>query len=166
MQDNSKEIEYAYLAGILDGEGAIFITRDLFRSKNPVFRAEIRVGMIEPNAVKRMHNAFGGSFFLEKPYHHKRPLHRWSISNREQITFCLSKLLPYLDVKKEQAKVVLDFIDKFPRRNGHWATQEEVNAKEQYWFRIRGLNGVAMPATTERTGKRGRSKSVRLEATV
>jgi hypothetical protein len=166
MKGNSKEIEYAYLAGIVDGEGAIFISRDLFRSKNTVFRPEMRVGMIEPNAVKRLHDAFGGSFFLEKPYHHKRPLHRWAISKRESLVFCLNTLLPYLDVKREQAKVVLEFIDTFPRRNGHWATQEEIDKKEQFWFKIRGLNGVAMPATTERTGKRGRSKSVRLEAPV
>ena len=166
MQGNSKEVEYAYLAGIIDGEGAIFITRDLFKTKNPVYRAEIRVGMIDEKPIKRLHVAFGGTALLEKSYHHKRPMWRWLGSNREVLKFCLTTLLPYLDVKKEQAKLVLEFNERFPRRNGHWAIPGQIEEKERYWIRIRELNGIAMPATTERTGKRGRRKSVRLEAPV
>ena len=166
MQGNSKEIEYAYLAGIIDGEGAIFITRDLFSTKNPVYRAEIRVGMIDEKPIKRLHVAFGGTALLEKSYHHKRPMWRWLGSNREVLKFCLTTLLPYLDVKKEQAKLVLEFNDRFPRRNGHWAIPGQIEEKERYWIRVRELNGIAMPATTERTGNRGRRKSVRIEAPV
>jgi hypothetical protein len=166
MQDNSKEVELSYLAGIMDGEGAIFITRDVYASKNPVYRCETRVGMIDQKPIMRLYNAFGGTWLLEKPYHHKRPMYRWLGSNREVLVYTLNLLMPYLDVKKEQAILALQFIEKFPARRGHWAPTGQIDEKLEYWVKMRELNGLAMPATTERTGKRGRSKSVRLDATV
>lgn len=167
MEGNSKEIALAYIAGILDGEGAIFISRDLFSNKNPVYRVGIRIGMIEKVALEFCHKHIGfGSLYEEPPYKKQRPMNRWVLTNYDHIIKFLNLVLPYLLVKKQQALHALKFIQECRAARGHWMTPELIQKRQEFWFRMRELNGIAMPATTERTGKRGRSKSVRLEAPV
>lgn len=167
MQGNSKEADLAYIAGIIDGEGSILITRDVYSNKNPVMRVIIRVGMIEEIALKFMHEILGvGRFYKEKPYHHKRAMNRLVITSYDEVKFTLEQLLPYLKVKKSQALLGLDFISNCRGKMGHWLAPEAIDKRLQYWIKMRELNGIAAPATTERTGKRGRSKSIRLEAPV
>lgn len=167
MQGNSKEEAMAYIAGILDGEGAIFISRDLFSKKNPVHRVGIRIGMIERAALQFIYDKINlGSLIKEKSYKNQRPIHRWLLTSYDEIKEFLNLMLPYLIVKKEQALHALDFIENCRGNRGHWMTQDLIQKRENYWIKMRELNGHASPATTERSGKRGRSKSIRLEATV
>lgn len=167
MKDNSKEVALAYIAGIIDGEGAIFITRDVYTKKGSVMRVQVRVGMIEKVALQFMYDTFGfGSLIKEKSYKGKRPMHRILFSSYEEIKELLQSILPYLMVKKEQALLALDFIANCRGCPGHWSPPELVAKRLEYWINMRRLNGNASPATTERTGKRGRQKSVRLEAPV
>lgn len=167
MQDNSKEVGIEYVAGIIDGEGAIFITHDYFQNKNPVHRVVIRIGMIDRRALDIVVRVLGiGKVFQEKSYHHKRPMFRVIYSNRDEIRRVLDQVTPYLQVKKEQALLAYDFLKNGIGKRGHWLTEEEVQRRRSYYIKMCELNGIPTPATTERTGRRGRRKSVRLEATV
>ena len=167
MQGNSKEADLAYIAGIIDGEGSILITRDVYSNKNPVMRVIVRVGMIEEVALKFMQKTLKvGKFYKEKPYHHKRAMNRLVVTSYEEVKSSLESLLPFLKVKKEQALLALKFIDECRGKRGHWMAPEDIEKRLSFWIKMRELNGITAPATTERTGKRGRRKSVRLEATV
>jgi len=167
MQDNSKEVALAYVAGILDGEGAIFITHDYFQNKNPVHRLVVRIGMIDRRALDFIVDTVGfGKVVQEPSYEYKRRMFRLTYSNREDVKNFLDLVVPYLKIKKEQANLGYDFLINGVGKRGHWLSEEEVSRRRSYYERMCLLNGIATPATTERTGKRGRRKSVRLEATV
>lgn len=167
MQDNSKEAALGYVAGIIDGEGAIFITHDYYKYKNPVHRLEIRIGMIDRKALDFMVKTLGiGEVFQEASYEYKRPMFRLKYSNKEELKQVLDQIYPYLIVKKEQAKVAYEFLEKATGTRGRWLSEEKKKIRIELYIKMRTLNGIAAPATTERTGKRGRRKSVRLEAPV
>lgn len=166
MNGNSKEVELAYIAGLIDGEGAIFITHDPFHNRKSVHRTEIRIGMIEKVGLDFMVETLKlGKVKEEKPYHHKRPMYRVVFSKRSVVREVINKLLPYLKVKKEQALLALDFLDHVGDKRRS-LTDEDCTIRHTFYAKMRVLNGISTPATTERKGKRGRDKSVRLETTV
>jgi len=167
MYGNSKEAAMGYVGGIIDGEGAIFITHDYFQHKSPVHRIEIRIGMIHKEAVDFLVTTLNvGKVFLEKSYANKRPMYRLVYQNRDDIRNVLDQVYPYLLVKKSQADIAYEFLDKALGQRGRWLSEEKKEIRKNLYIRMRELNGIAAPATTERNGKRGRSRSVRLEATV
>ncbi len=178
MQGNSKEeTKWAYIAGLIDGEGSIMIMRQAHESFmkqraasgcfDPHYHPQIRIGMIDRRPIDFICEVSGiGKVIEEKPYHHKRPMFRWNIRRRDEITAFLQKIMPYLLVKTEQAKLALNFCENWIGKPGLRLTDENRKKREAAWLAMRSLNGVVSPATTERKGKRGRDFSIRLEATV
>lgn len=173
-----EEVKLAYIAGILDGEGSIMIQRQTSKSFmeqraksgcfHPHYAPAIRIGMLEKAALDFIVEATGiGYVYQEKPYHHKRPIYRWVIRSKEEITEFLTLILPYLIVKKQQALLCLRFVSEWVSFNGARITPEVQAMREIAWAEMRKLNGiVTSPATTEPRGKRGREKSAPFEATV
>jgi len=162
----------AYIAGIIDGEGSICISRSSHESfmkqynrNYPYYVLTVRVGMIDPVAIDLIHDTFGiGSRSIEKKYHKQRPMYRWRVYKRPDCKYVIDKLMPYLRVKKPQALLALDFIKNF-KRSHRFNPMSDEKEKERfgYWVKMRTLNGIASPATTERAGISGRSKSVRID---
>ena len=93
-----------YAAGIIDGEGCILINKNRGGRE---YTLQIRVGMATTDAVGLMHKVFGGSLRVCKHKNHT-PMNAWVVSSIEAEGL-LRRLLPYLRVKKEEAKVALEF---------------------------------------------------------
>jgi hypothetical protein len=173
-----EEEKLAYIAGIMDGEGSIMIQRQASKSfmeqraKRGCYHSDyapaFRIGMQERVALDLIVSVTGlGEVVEEKPYHHKRPMYRWVLRSKYDITEFLTLILPYLLVKKEQAKLALKFVTEWVSFNGARITPEIQAQREAAWMEMRKLNGiVSSPATTEPRGKRGREKSAPFEATV
>lgn len=173
-----EEVKLAYVAGIMDGEGSIMIQRQASKSfmeqraKSgcfyPHYAPAIRIGMLEKEALDFIVRSTGiGFIHQEKPYHHKRPMFRWMIRSKWEISEFLTLILPYLIVKKKQAKLCLKFVNEWVSYNGARLTPEIQAQRENAWMEMRKLNGiVTSPATTEPRGKRGREKSAPFESTV
>lgn len=170
-----EDVKLAYIAGIMDGEGSIMLVKACHASfmkaqnrKYPNYYPNIRVGMIEREALDFIVDTLNiGKVVQEKSYQNKRPMFRYRLTNKPDVRKFLEIMTPYLMIKKEQAKLLMQYIDTFISCSAKNPVTEEIeNNRHEYWTRMRELNGVASPATTEPWGKRGRSKSVRLEATV
>ncbi len=103
-----EEIEMAYMAGILDGDGSFSVLKG-HNSYHPCIQLS--------NAFKGMSeylfNKFNGSKRIKKPQkpHHK-PLYVWSVRGLESAKNVLNKVIPFLVLKKERAKFMMDFIEK------------------------------------------------------
>ncbi len=99
MED--KKLLYAYLAGILDGEGCITIYHE--KKFKTTYILSVTVAMRCPHAIKLFKDEFGGSQCLRSS-----GVLAWTIRSNKAL-FLLKQLLPYLVVKKKQAEVGIEF---------------------------------------------------------
>lgn len=164
------KLKLAYIAGIIDGEGSIGICRashksfmEQYKRKYPYYYPFIRCGMIDHEPIKMIKEVTKlGRLEKEISYQEKRPMYRWRIFKQKECIEFINLLFPYLIVKKPQAILMLDFIKNFKRCHRYTRITPEIEAERaSYWIKMRTLNGIASPATTERVGKVGRSRSVR-----
>jgi len=98
------EIELATLAGFFAGEGNITISG----GKWPTLYAAL--GNTERFWVEKLHNLFGGAFYIEQPkYTGAKFMFRWRVTGKGAEKF-LRTIAPYLlGEKAEQLKVALEF---------------------------------------------------------
>jgi hypothetical protein len=102
------DVDLAYAAGIIDGEGSLVITR---RTTRQTYHAQITVSMCEPQAITFLFTAFGGHVMRQRVQHPGRPEHRpadiWGCAAKEAAHVC-RVLLPFLRVKRQQALNVIE----------------------------------------------------------
>lgn len=122
MSKTSKT-DLAYMAGIMDGEGSFCISKVTLYSKSgkPYFGydCKVSVGNTSEVLMKWMFERFGGRYRVSSTHVSKmarewgqtkcNPCFRWTCEGyRNQELFILS-ILPYLVMKREQAKVALEW---------------------------------------------------------
>jgi hypothetical protein len=132
--------QIAYLAGILDGEGTISICDKRImkrkskgiRKTNKVYRARVNfstnvtVCNTDPVIIDWLVANFGGSVSYSK-----RQKTNWKqkitwIMPTAQISIILEKVLPYLVLKKEQAKLMIEARKTFDENQRQLLTSDEV----------------------------------------
>jgi hypothetical protein len=123
--------QYAYLAGIVDGEGSIYITK----SKDKQFTAGLKVAMNDKPALVLFQSVFGGKISkgtrkIDKR-NNKLYAPAWVLQYRSlnDIKSIITKLTPFLQVKRKQAQIVLDFIELKFFPGGKFQTQGQLNNK-------------------------------------
>lgn len=108
-----KHITNAYLAGIIDGEGSIYIAKiNNKRSGNIWYRFQLSCAMTEPEAIKLLVSNFTPKnkqyvYVGGRKYGYK-PSYQW-LTTGGTAKRILKELLPYLTVKKKQAQVGIEF---------------------------------------------------------
>ena len=143
-----KHIENAYLAGIIDGEGSIFITRiNNKKSGNVWYRLQIGCAMTEPDAIEMLRKTFTPNTkqFIYRGGRKKgyKPVYQWLTTGSTTVRI-LKELLPYLTVKKNQAKLGIEFQtwrETLPN-TGKPRKKEEMKKFEDYYFRMKALKNV------------------------
>jgi hypothetical protein len=116
-----EEIDLAYMAGIMDGEGCIHIgcnhhpTSGLVK---PYYWLESMIGMTDRYICDLFHTRFGGTVRnTEKATEKWRAKWMWRISGK-QAAEMLNSLLPYLRLKHKQAELALEF----QKRRQRWGS--------------------------------------------
>jgi hypothetical protein len=117
-KDKSK---LAYLAAMLDGEGYFSISRTTIYDRNhnpyPAFDLQIGIANTSTKLMKWLVSNFGQSY---RPLSHrtntfaKKVCYQWKMERRENQELLTLAVLPYLVIKKEQAKTALRYI-RLPR---------------------------------------------------
>jgi hypothetical protein len=78
-------------------------------------------------------------------------MYRWEMRKRHLLIPMLEKLIPYLIVKKQQAKLLLEtlkiWIIPYNRKVG--MDPEEIQRRDLAWLKMRKLNAVGAAATTK-----------------
>ncbi len=103
----------AYLAGILDGEGCLRITRQRLRRKprnSPRHWPTLFVGNTSRPLADFLRRTFGGSIYRRRPTVSHRPVYLWQLTTRASIFAILTAVRPYLLVKSAQADLLIEFI--------------------------------------------------------
>lgn len=136
--------ELHYAAGIIDGEGTIYISELSARGdrRSPQFRCHVAVGMCDPLIPMYFKLWFGGSVHTypgRKPG--QRPITYWRANNRAAEGFC-RLIAPYLRLKRQQAELVLAFYDdpRFVFRQRQSIPIDEIEQKREYVTQSHALN--------------------------
>ncbi len=145
-----KEIIFAYLAGLVDGEAYIGIKKSNNKkngSKSPQHHERIQIRMTEELAIQLFKKIYGGSYYKEKPEQHnaRKPLYCYQASDKLASNI-LQQLPPFLLVKRKDAKLVLLLRDRknqkriFGRGIGVMS-KEELKIREPLYQACKTLHG-------------------------
>ena len=107
------DLENAYFAGLLDGEGSVALKRshDLHRKHNHYYPS-VTITNTHKGVCDLAKEIYGGCVYERKSPSRNgyKPLFDWLLSSRMADGF-LRLVLPYLIIKKEQAQLVLTFYE-------------------------------------------------------
>lgn len=150
------ETTWAYLAGIVDGEGCITITRlspnEKQHTKNYRFQFTLVIVNTSPALITWLHDNFGGRV-VRKKVDRTRHKQTWAWVLKESAAIpLLKRLLPYMVIKRRQAEAVIELKRDWVYFRGHrMISTEELSRRSALWEEVRRLNrpGIA-PAETKR----------------
>lgn len=155
-QDNQRQaVLYAYLAGIIDGEGTIRIGKVKTDSKGnptPTYYSNISVGMTDKRIIDLLSKTFGASTRIERVPFGRKTVYRWGTSGSNVIPNIISKIIEHLIVKKTQAELVLEFCKSkqdYKRLSNNKLTENELQRREELFQKVKKLNAVGAAATTK-----------------
>ncbi len=109
--------KYSYISGILDGEGSFYIQKSIRKNKKLEYRATIKIGINDKIGLKILQEIFGGIIHIGTAKINKEtgesysPPWVLSYSSTDKVKEIIEKLLPYLQIKKDQGELLLEFIE-------------------------------------------------------
>jgi hypothetical protein len=116
----AEELEIAWAAGFLDGEGSFVISR--VKSKSPaasvLHRPLISVAQTgDPECLRRLKRLFAGYVIrATRKTSAGRTFYMWRLDSARELRRVIPKLLPYLIVKRAEAEVVLQLAQRIAPR--------------------------------------------------
>src|SRR3990167_8928955 len=137
--------DLAYIAGLYDGEGCITLVKQIEkrRSKEYIYyNPKASIGMTNRKAIDFVAERFKGNIWFIKKNGVWKPLYHFDISNCKRVFVFLKEIYPYLQVKKEQARIVLEFIasrENLPN-NVRWGESSYTTEHHKLCEEIRKLN--------------------------
>ena len=131
------EIEKSYIAGIVDGEGCIRISKvdsGAIKRLHNRYTLTIQIQMVDKKVVSWLHQKCKGYLYFQPinltKYPNCRDRYRWTLQNFD-CQYFLEVILPYLKLKNKQAKIGLKFLALLPGN---------IKTKHLYWEKISKLN--------------------------
>ena len=116
MSDKAK---YGYLAGIIDGEGHIRIQRNIVKGRKTdgtdciSYICSLGARNTDFRLIRHLIKHFGGTWYPSKPPSNKptwKKSYNWQLFGNYNLQKVLLAVLPYLQLKKSQAKLALEFL--------------------------------------------------------
>jgi hypothetical protein len=139
------DVDLAYIAGIVDGEGCIIIekrtTTLLNGEKNPLYKACVKVGNNDEKLIDWLIKKVGGGYKSVDIREGKNNNYKWQLSQTMTLKL-LILLKPYLVIKKEQVDVICDFRKSYENvysRNG--TPREIVDFRESCYKKLQNMHG-------------------------
>lgn len=153
--ESTQPLSAKYLAGFIDGEGSLMITRTRARRTDAAsYRARIAVANTNYGIIRQIHRDYGG-ILANQPTRMsgwKNALQLvWSDGMVEEL---ISSIGPHLRLKRKQADLLLEFIRHTKgtpqiRKNGRFAphTKQVVDIRESFYRRAKALNAKGRTRT-------------------
>lgn len=138
---NKKE-KLIWSAGFIDGEGSLMIKR--YKCKTcrreitfqPVISCAQTVQRKEP--IYLLQKLFNGSVSFYKQVGNRYDTITWTVASRDAEK-CARELLPYLIVKKRNAKVIINYYNGTIKKGSH-ITDKEWKRREELFWKMRKFN--------------------------
>ena len=160
-QELVDDTTWAYLAGIIDGEGTISLTliNDKKR-KREYLRPYILIGNSNPKLFEYLERRIvRGSITKSLKVDRKKTVYRWQITDWQSIKLILRNTIPFLVLKWEQAELLLEFSERhhdmrrtkgaaIMNEHGKFIGREKVGIHlddVKYWEKLKILNERGIP---------------------
>lgn len=138
-------IQLAWAAGFTDGEGYIGLTRNFDKKRGYYnYRPQFEVAQVHEAPIRLLYEMFGKVGRIRHYSNAKRGYWTWRVFGQDAIDV-LKILFPYLLVKKEQARLMMEyeFTDRRNDGDGRWRTvpSDVFRKRAALWAAICELNG-------------------------
>lgn len=110
MSRQSKTGQYAYAAGIIDGEGCISIRKVPLKNRIGIYEYSLTVlvNQTDGEAVDFLRGCFGGSIYKTHFDKQRLAVYRWELRGNKASEF-LKHIFSFLRIKKAQAELAQRF---------------------------------------------------------
>jgi hypothetical protein len=143
--EDLSEYEKGYIAGFLDGEGSISISKH----STIYFRLCINLTNSNLNGLKwvkkTLDNFLSKTEMIldkrEKQERHNLQVHHIQIRRPTDCIFFLKNIEPYLKIKNKQAKLGVKFSEKVLNREDFKYSDKFIKELEKFYFKMKELNG-------------------------
>ena len=138
-------LKLAYLAGIIDGEGSICITKFLDKRKKSVrwqYIGCVAIGNTDKRLIEWVIKSFSPNKTLTGyKYRNTGKSYHWELRDNKAMEL-LKAVYPFLKLKKEQAKIMIDFQKKkiSDNRRGIKLKEKDYVWREKYRLEVSKLN--------------------------
>ena len=143
--NNLTDTDAAYLAGIIDGEGSINLSRVHKNSPDHTTTYFIRLrvtnthrGLLDWIVLKVGYGSVGKMKNYDSKYNRKQA-YQWNLSN-QRVVDVLRQVYPYLKVKRLQAEVAFEYQKTVGISFGKKLSEEIVDKRAGLKSKITGLN--------------------------
>lgn len=138
--------QLAYFAGFFDGEGCIF-------PHIPDGTVHLVVCNTKPKVLYELQKRLGGSIRHYPPSRDgERTVYQWGIFNRKDCLNALKRLYPYLIIKRKQAEIAIELLEKMPRGMQGGGLTPQLRKEE--WERRRPLLALLKEMNKKGTGRK------------
>lgn len=125
---NPKEVEWAYLAGLIDGEGCISAQAP---NRGDRYFAQVRVVNTRLEMLEWIERRFGGVISFNRRATIKwRALYKWRIHGQAKVAWILIGCMPYLVIKRDQAHIALELCNR-PEKGRQYDIYRELQGMKQ-----------------------------------
>ncbi len=124
-----KETDYAYIAGLFDGEGTVLISNQLYMA------ARLRN---TNRAVLEWIKSINGSGHIYCDNRNAKPCYSLEYTSRQAVRF-LSPLLPFLRIKRAQADLAIEF-HQDNTTQGRPLSNEQKLKRQAHYYSMHQLN--------------------------
>lgn len=139
------KIDAAYLAGLIDGEGCIFIIRARRKdsTRGFIYNSGLDITMTSYFILKFCHAVTGVGSLNKRKYAVKKNWKRawkWRVCSNQAVEV-LTQIFPFLKLKKQQAEIVMLFQSRmYFHGRGHKLTNKEYAFQQKLWRQMKKLN--------------------------
>jgi hypothetical protein len=100
----TKEQQFAWVVGILEGEGCFKIHPSRKTNSKEYFYPQVEVNMADEDTIRRIHE-FSGIGNVQGPYVDKRnptysPMWRWSVQKHQDALKLMKEVLPFMSARR------------------------------------------------------------------
>lgn len=119
--------KFIYMAGLIDGEGTIGISRDTNRKSRAPY---ISITSTTREIMEWLQENFGGTICVQKVYQpHHKPSWSWRLRNKSAVFSLIAMIEPYMlePAKKARINLLLKEYDSVTKRNGKYTLQQQLD---------------------------------------
>lgn len=142
---NQTPEQFAYLAGIVDGEGCFYFgkVKQGRYGNGTQWHCKLAVTSCDKCLTDWLNDLFGGTKDQRYRYTSKRsferPIHRWDASGL-MLDYLLPKILPYLIIKRKQCETMIEIRKTYANIGSKCLPDDVVQRREEFLFIMRNLN--------------------------
>lgn len=148
----TRELQVAYLAGVMDSDGWFTIHKHTSAGVNAVYSPDLGINQATPECVSLAFDLWEGKlgkldFSKSKERHSRKPMFTWK-PHKWNMTEILEELIPHLRIKHEKAKILLRLKKDIDFHKGNsWLPDQTVEFREKLFQQFKGLNATSAAET-------------------